>query len=130
MTKGVTISRDAGKRIPADYLAKALGEFKSGVTLACAAKSGSHVVVRKTFGEVPLKDLDALQVHNHLKDADLLLHLFSSASQLTEEDVSPFVLLQNDDDSAALVAVLEGDFSRFDKPGSSHSPEYHCVHEE
>lgn len=130
--KGVTIIRHPDKLIPGDYLAKAASENPSafGSAIARADGKGTKLIVRhKSDKPTPGHEADVFQKHDGIKNMLLVLHFTGSTNPIAAEDVQPFVLLQNDDDSAAMVAFLDGDFSLY-AGDASHSDEYHCVTKE
>lgn len=125
MSKGVTITREKDAIIPLDFLAKAHAENRTGLGFAIVKDGGSRVVVRRAL-QSSAKAADEFQRSDGLKDVPIIIHFASSPVQ-AEDDLQPFTLLQNEDESIALVCFMDGDFSAYEQPNSSKSSEYWCV---
>jgi hypothetical protein len=127
MTNGVSIVREKGKLIPADYLALLEKDHKAGFSTTIVAPSGVKLWVRKSMGAFPAKEADEMQKHDGFKDKTIVVHYAHSNSTLLEEDLQPFVLVENEDNTPVLAVLLDGDFSGFADEKSSHTAEALCV---
>lgn len=76
----------------------------------------------------PAFTLAAVQdLQNNFKDETVIGSFGRSSTVVSLEDAQPFVLLQNDDETPALVAFVAGEYPGFAQTGSTLSPEYHLT---
>jgi hypothetical protein len=131
--KAITVLRLAGQHIPANYLSKLAAEYNSGLSFAKSSLSGKSVVIRRFVSNLTPEQIEEIVLSDKLKDDNVVFNFFQSSTALSEEDISPYVILAQPlaEDSTkvlpSLVAFLNGDFSQFKKDGE-HSAEYNCVY--
>lgn len=120
---GLVLIKSKGQIVPEGLITKIIPAFPNfmgtvmvdGVDLSVAA-----------YDDVP-KLADFMSEQERHRETTVVFYFGKTADgkAFTEESVQPFALLADADDKCVLAAVAEGEFFTFNKPGSTHSDEYH-----
>lgn len=77
----------------------------------------------------PALNLETFETLQEDYKEDSLVAIFKRGSGLLPEDQQPFVLMQNEDESPALVAFVDGDYPGYIKTAATQSPAFFFVQE-
>lgn len=126
-SSGVTIIRGSGKKVPDDYLSKALAANNTGISVSVANNANDAVISFRSIKTFGVSDVQKLMGQDKIKDKKAFLFLSSSLNNTKDEDIQPYPVLVNDTGKPMIVAFLNGDFSQFTKEGQPLSPEVLCL---
>lgn len=122
---GVIAIKNKGQLLPIDWLGKAVLAFPSAIGLAAETEGVIQVLRTNDPAQITVDTINNMQ--ETFKDDIVTLYLNKTAGAIKPEDMQPYVLLENEDKTPALVAFLDGDFSLYRVANSPFSDEYHCV---
>jgi len=120
---GVIIRRNANKTIPSAYLDLALKENPTAWGVSFAGEEGLMV----NCGEKPDAEL-INETCKEFPDKDLIFYLCNSDGGINMEDVSPFSIIE-EQDQPRLIAFVDGNFPGHVKKESSHPGEFFFFNE-
>lgn len=128
---GTIVHRTAGQYIPNDYLDRML---KENPTAWGAVTVSTEEGVKKLQLNSSDEGATVEQIQETMKvfpDQDITFYFCNSASAISTEDISPYVLVckdvNEDEEEPQVVAFLEGNFPGYAQKDSSHPPERHLV---
>src|SRR6266700_1175060 len=118
--KNVTLIPTPSKTIPDDYLSLVLEKNKSAVGIAMSMDGG--ILIDGGAAAGVLENIKKLLLD--YSAADIVLSFGHHDAVYPDDDVQPFVALEDAEENPLMVAFLTGDFPGFAEPQSTHSPEF------
>jgi hypothetical protein len=123
---GVVVVVEAGQVPPKDYIQKIAELHNSCASIAMADEG--ELLIRRDPTPIPVDGEDGIMdVLEKNKNNNRILQL--GKGTFHEDDLQPYVILEDKDKNPLLVAFLEGDFTPFHKEGGTHPNEFYFVHE-
>lgn len=122
---GIIAVKNKGQIIPVEWLNKAIQAYPSAIGVASENEGVIQVLRSNDPAQITVETITGMQ--EAFKENILTLHLTKTAGQIESEDMQPYVLLENEDKTPALVAFLDGDYTKFRVNNSKFSDAYHCV---
>lgn len=126
MQGGTIVQRKANTFIPNEYLEKAL-----------AANPNCWGAAMVGDGELQLNSSDEPATVEFIQetmqafaDKDITFYFGHADAAISMTDVPPYIIIvkkDGEEEVPQIVGFFDGNFPAFDKPGSSHPPEYHLA---
>lgn len=110
---------------PVEWLGKAILKCPSAIGVAACVESELQILRTNDPARISIATINEMQ--GAFKDELLVMHLCNTAAQILPEDLQPYNILLNEDETPALVAFLSGDFSKYRQANSKYSDAYHCI---
>lgn len=119
MRTGVIASTNPGEIAADGYLAHALQNYPSCAGFVVYDGTKMHI------SKIRNPDLETLKkVFLGLKDSRINMHLGNYPDGFLEDDIQPFVLVEDEKKNAVVAVMLDGDWVNTAAVGSNHSDEF------
>lgn len=102
----------SGSTVPEELLKPAYEGYHKKIS-ACAVLADVEGITTLSPNELDQTDYDTFKsfVNEELKDSPRILYMATSDQDIKDDNVPPFILLQNEKGHPVLVSVMEGDFT-------------------
>lgn len=126
MQGGTTVQRKANEFLSNEFLEKVLAANPN----CWGAALVENGVLQLNSGDTGA-DLEFVQgTMKEFADKDITFYFGYADVAISKTDVPPYILVvrkEGEEEIPEIVGFLTGNFPAYDKPGSSHPPEYHLV---
>ena len=122
---GTIVRRSANTFIPDAYLELVTAANPNGYS-AAFVEDGNVKFVKDTAGATVDDIKETMQAY---PDKDITFYFCQSDAALNQDDLPPYVLLQENKNTPLILGFIDGNFPNFAKSESSHPPEFFFAHE-
>lgn len=117
--------KQAKSLIPEAYVSKILEAYPTCVGWGYVKDGELQPII--VNDSIPLKEF--LEAQEELKEQAVVFAFGKSDQKFMDDDIQPFISIEDEKKVAKLLSFIDGDFSGFEKPQSSHSSAFFAANE-